>query len=89
MTHIEFKQFLNGYKTVSEIVKKVIENMQNEIIPEENSLKGWSFQSFHISKGHIIANLWSGEYGPMEEVTRSVDITKEVVSELMPDDLIF
>lgn len=79
MTKLEFKQFLNNYKNVNEIVKKIA----------EEKCGGWEYMDFHISGGRIVASTWLGEDGPYEEVIKEIDVTKEVLAELIPDDLIF
>ena len=82
MTKIEFKQFLGNYKTLNEIIK--------EIINKEYASGGWDYMNFHISNGRILASIWSGEDAEMmPDAIRQVDITKQVVEALMPDDLVF
>lgn len=77
MTKLEFKQFLKSYKQVNEIAKKIVYDKYD----------GWDYLNFHISNGRILVEIWSGE--DMPNTMQKRDITKEVLAELMPDDLIF
>lgn len=80
MTKLEFKQFLGSYKQVNEIAKKIVYDKYD----------GWDYLSFHISNGRIFAEIWSGEdVHNMPDAIQERDITKEILAELMPDDLIF
>mgnify|MGYP003478924830 CR=1 FL=1 len=82
MTKNEFRLSLNNYKTL----KDFIINIANKIA------EGWDCVDFSIQGGKIWAKMWSGEDGSMmgeDEVFQEKDITKEVLAELMPDDLIF
>ena len=76
----EFRYFLDGYKKVNEIAKKII----------EEKFKDWDYMSFSIKDGKIWATIWSGEdASDIPDALQDRDITKEVLAGLMPDDLIF
>jgi hypothetical protein len=82
MTKSEFKSALNNYKTLKDFIINIA-NKKGD---------GWDCVDFSIQSGKIWAKMWSGEDGSMmgeEEVFQEKDITKEVLAELMPDDLIF
>lgn len=86
MRRCEFKLFLNDYKKFKDFVIEIA----NKKAQEESS--GWDCVDFTISGGKIWAKMWSGEDGSAmgyDEVFREVDITKEVLADLMPDDLVF
>lgn len=86
MTKGEFKSFLNDYKKFKDFIMETA----NKKVQEESS--GWDCVDFTISGGKIWAKMWSGEDGGTmgyEEVFREIDITKEVLAELMPDDFVF
>ena len=80
MRRIEFKKFLETYKEVKEIIKPIA----------LKKMSGGDFLNFHIAGGRILATMWSGEDAyDIPDAIQEVDVTKEVISELMPDDLIF
>ena len=75
-----FRYFLDGYKKVNEIAKDVA----------QKKWPGWDYMSFHIKDGKIWATIWSGEdASDIPDALQDRDITKEVLAELMPDDLVF
>lgn len=74
MTHIEFKQFLTQYKSLSNIVRSVFEKKRKD---------NEAFGGFTIVDGKIMLIIYYVYETYME------DITKEVYAELIPDDLIF
>lgn len=73
MTHIEFKQFLTQYKSLSSIVRKIFEQKEHST---------GAFGGFTIVDGKIMLIINNYE-------TYMEDITKEVYAELISDDLIF
>lgn len=80
MKRNEFKDFLKSYKEVLEIVRPIV----------EKSYPGWDCLYFHISNGKVLATIWSGEDArDIPDALRDVDVTKEVLAELLPSDLIF
>lgn len=80
MRRIEFKKFLETYKEVKEIIEPIA----------LKKMDGWDFLDFHIASGRILATMWSGEdVYDIPDAIQEVDVTKEVISELMPDDLLF
>ena len=80
MRRIEFKKFLETYKEVKEIIEPIA----------LKKMSGWDFLNFHIAGVRILATMWSGEDAyDIPDAIQEVDVTKEVISELMPDDLIF
>lgn len=84
MRKSEFKLFLNDYKNFKDFIK--------EIANKHEEANGWDCVDFSISNGKIWAKMWSGEDGSgmsYDEVFREIDITKDVLADLMPDDLVF
>lgn len=82
MTKSEFKLSLNNYKTLKDFIMKIANERDD----------GWDCIDFSIQNGKIWAKLWSGEDGSAmdyDEVFKEEDITKKVLAELMPDDLVF
>lgn len=82
MTKSEFKSALNNYKNLKDFIINIALKRAD----------GWDCVDFSIQGGKIWAKMWSGEDGSMmgeDEVFQEKDITKEVLAELMPDDLIF
>ena len=80
MRRIEFKKFLETYKEVKEIIEPIA----------LKKMSGWDFLNFHIAGGRILATMWSGEDAyDIPDAIQEVDVTKEVISELIPDALIF
>ncbi len=80
MTRTEFRQFLGSYKSINEIMKNIVDKDRDH----------WKYMNFHISNGRILASIWSGEDAEMKpDAIRQIDITKQVVEALIPDELIF
>ena len=80
MTKSEFKHCLGENKKLSDLVRKVA----------EEKFQGWDCLNFHIQNGKIWATIWSGEdASDIPDALQEKDVTKEVLAELMPDDLIF
>lgn len=82
MKKSEFKLYLNNYKTLKDFFFEVANKRED----------GWDCVDFSIWNGKILAKLWSGEDGSKmgeDEVFKEEDITKKVLAELVPDDLVF
>lgn len=80
MTRTEFRQFLGSYKSINEIMKNIVDKDNDH----------WKYMNFHISNGRILASICSGEDAEKKPDTiRQIDITKQVVEALIPDELIF
>lgn len=80
MKRNEFKDFIKSYKEVLEIVRGIASKKR----PDFDCL------NFNISNGKVWAVLWSGEDAhDIPDAIQEVDVTKEVLAELLPSDLIF